>query len=85
MNDFDYKNMKKMLYHCNVNQVIALSVENRETLQIFTPKEFGVPCVLVPKTWKKEGFFYGAGRVDTKGNFQLDDPTVNIFSVDDIK
>lgn len=77
--------MKKMLYHCNVNQAIALSVENGKALQVFTPKELGVPCVLVPKAWKKEGFLYGAERIDTGGNFQLEDTRVNIFAVDDIK
>lgn len=35
----------------NINAFIALCVENGGAMQIFTPKEIGRPCALVPSSW----------------------------------
>ena len=72
--------MKIKAYKLNINQFTALCVENGAYIQIFTPRQLGKACAVVPLSWKING---ETVEIDTGENSQLEHGQIIIIT--DIK
>ncbi len=69
--------MKKQAFKLNINQFTALCVEHGAYIQIFTPRQLGKACAVVPLSWEIKAHTV---EVDTGGNSQLEHGQIIIIT-----